>query len=282
MEKQDMEAFMKEFFAQVALEEEQKSYKTISQPQHIAQNLPQNSTTSNGPKNEETFSCNFCQKILPNPNHLAVHVSLHKEYRPFNCSICDKRFKRGYDLRVHYRSHSDEKPFVCVVCGKGFKWKRHCQNHEQVHTGIRPFRCGEPNCTKGYFRKEQLTQHFKAVHLQLRPYPCCICEKRYALQVDLRKHVKTHLRQNKTRDKCGDGLTHTKHYRPAEELEKPFGCYNCKEKFAKEAELVEHLEKCQYNKSTVCKDCGYVFFNQTSYQQHNCACKSMVIKCIIF
>jgi hypothetical protein len=75
-----------------------------------------------------------------------------------------------------------EGPFNCTVegCGRQFKLKWIMLRHTFSHSDVKRFVCGYQGCAKGYKSKENLTLHQKNIHMNVKPYACDFCNKRYS------------------------------------------------------------------------------------------------------
>jgi len=71
----------------------------------------------------------------------------------------------------------NEKPFVCPFenCEKSFKFKWILERHSNSHKSIKIFVCDHSGCTKAYKSKENLSLHYKNIHLREKPYSCKFC-----------------------------------------------------------------------------------------------------------
>lgn len=113
---------------------------------------------------ERPYICDQCGASFAYSSILAKHKkSVHQKIRSFACQICDKRFIVKSKLSEHLFTHSGERPFVCDQCGRAFN------------------------------RSSTLETHTLRVHQKhIRLHPCTICDKRFFMLAELKKHSRTH------------------------------------------------------------------------------------------
>jgi hypothetical protein len=70
-----------------------------------------------------------------------------------------------------------EKNFTCDYenCHKTFKFKWILDRHYLSHKSVKLYKCTFKGCSKSYKSKENLTLHFKNIHLKEKPYSCRFC-----------------------------------------------------------------------------------------------------------
>lgn len=70
-----------------------------------------------------------------------------------------------------------EKNFTCNYenCNKTFKFRWILDRHYLSHKAAKLYKCTFKGCTKSYKSKENLTLHFKNIHLKEKPYNCKFC-----------------------------------------------------------------------------------------------------------
>ena len=148
---------------------------------------------------------------------LARHV--HKKHtiaRPFKCDICTNGFMRPSRLLNHRRNvHSirdeqnqprnsatdkwiiyrgdETRPFQCGYegCGKIYFTKQTLRRHFVSHIGDSQFRCYSGDCTGAmrYCDSQALARHIHITHTTIeKPFECNICNKRFGLSYNLKRH----------------------------------------------------------------------------------------------
>jgi len=196
----------------------------------------------------------------------------------YQCSHeeCGKWFVKQETLRRHKKSHSQqERNFRCSYegCKEAYFRNQHLQRHiKRVHqrivaTGV--FKCPEDGCTvsfdtklslqnharikhsdptlskllcsfcpKVFYKKWQVKEH-QAVHTNLSPFKCPLCEESFKTYHDFKRHTKV------AHASPSSKKVHTC-------LEKDCGLV-----FEKWSSLVEHRKKS--HSSTVCPKCNKIY-----------------------
>ncbi|XP_052083817.1 zinc finger protein 665-like isoform X2 [Mytilus californianus] len=79
------------------------------------------------------YTCDYCQKILPNKEKYDYHIRQHTGARPFSCLECNKSFRDRKQLKIHMRIHLNDKKYSCSVCNKSFLYNRTLKKHLLTH-----------------------------------------------------------------------------------------------------------------------------------------------------
>ena len=163
----------------------------------------------------DPFGCDECPKRYTTENSLKSHRILHTD--KFKCHTCQQRFQRNNDLKNHScektvkRRKVTELPFECNRCPKKYSNSSALINHRNEHTDR--FKCED--CNKRFQSSYQLKRHAKALqhyssgsnvrrddvevkYEELEDYvliSCGICEKFFATEESLKKHIKDTLCQ---------------------------------------------------------------------------------------
>ncbi|CAL8128397.1 unnamed protein product [Orchesella dallaii] len=153
----------------------------------------------------------------------------------YKCQFCEKSFSRQHELTKHVdKVHKGIDPkVICEICGKLFADKNCLRVHERYH-------------------KDE------------KRYACHLCDKRFHLRGELKKHLWGFHGKSK-----GEEFT------PGEGLVLKAVCMfpSCGSRFGREAELQQHVEEnhtpVEDNSMFMCTLCGRVFANQGRLATHN-------------
>lgn len=116
------------------------------------------------PKSKLHYGCRHCIYVSPRPNDLKSHIrTVHSEL--LECQQCHEVFS----VREHLNRHALERKhqaFRCNECTATFTRLDDLRRHNRKHQAIsEQFSC--PHCpvgTKGFTRKDKLTQHLESFH----------------------------------------------------------------------------------------------------------------------
>uniref|UniRef100_A0A182NEC8 Protein krueppel n=1 Tax=Anopheles dirus TaxID=7168 RepID=A0A182NEC8_9DIPT len=108
------------------------------------------------------------------------------------CSTCNKMFQSYNSLKMHEPIHTGAKTYICETCGKRFSGPSNLWQHRLTHSEVRQFNCNQ--CPKVFKRKGGLSQHIRAIHMNIKPYQCATCGHEYALKADMTRcrHSRLH------------------------------------------------------------------------------------------
>ena len=151
---------------------------------------------------------------------------------------------------IKIRNESGECP--CYICPEVFDSKKNLRLHSMnVHRGEDQLKC--PQCNVQLKDISTIRRHIKTVHLNVKQYVCCYCEKRYAHKFDLEKHF---LSKHK--------VTITQRGVVSQQ------CPECKSFFESDEKLNKHMsEKHQKTvKNIKCPYCIKIFFDSAYLKQH--------------
>ncbi|CAH8543128.1 unnamed protein product [Schistosoma turkestanicum] len=76
-------------------------------------------------------------------------------------------------------------------CTKAYYKRSHLNEHYHLHTGVKPHLCNQPGCGARFTRADQLSRHRRA-HTGERNFYCNVCLKRFKRS----DHLKVHLTRN--------------------------------------------------------------------------------------
>ncbi|XP_058128417.1 zinc finger protein 665-like [Anopheles coustani] len=219
------------------------------------------------------YVCEICSKSFKIRHHLLVHrhthVDSHNELpismlnggvgggvsggdgggatgtgkQSYSCPKCTKVFVNKGNLLNHLETHTNEKNYACEICSKTFKYNVQLRLHMRIHTGERPHKC--EICNRGFSQLSNLRSHRKT-HSKVKPYKCHLCLKSFTVLDNLTAHSA----------KC---------------LKDKFRCSLCSKSFAKEGNLLTHLQSHSegvVEKMFKCEMCPKSFKNKEDWKRH--------------
>jgi KRAB domain-containing zinc finger protein len=242
--------------------------------------------------------CEICDSIFENKDlyelHLLeVHEIKDKKSAPAQKEEFKKHIKSPDKEKSSYEKKTETLLLQCQHCELKTLSRSNLNQHiAGVHEGkSRRISNTCKFCGSSFKSNSLMKIHMKEEH-DFHENQCSICKMIFKCSSNMRYHVRSvHegiKRINKTRhvcDLCGhiskSLKLHKNHIKKKHENPFPFSCANCKEKFSKEEELDEHLEKYHSNgeesknkvkniNSTVykCKICDYKTTRIESLSKH--------------
>lgn len=136
-------------------------------------------------KKIKPFKCSKCDKTFSLKAYLKSHELSHTDIFPFKCEYCERRFRRRNKLNIHTEIHTTKPELLCPICHRGQKSKEELEEHIKNHDYKR-LQC--ISCGKLFSRNSNLTDHYNAVHLKLRPFKCQYCELTFSDRKSRRMH----------------------------------------------------------------------------------------------
>ncbi|CAI5772353.1 finger X-chromosomal [Podarcis lilfordi] len=194
---------------------------------------------------EMPFKCDICFQIFSDTKELQQHIIMHQESKTHQCLHCDHKSSNSSDLKRHIISvHTKDYPHKCDMCDKGFHRPSELKKHVAVHKGKKLHQCR--HCDFKIADPFVLSRHILSVHTKDLPFRCKRCKKGFKLQMELKKHMKTHSGRKvyqcefceySTTDASGFKRhvisIHTKDY--------PHRCEFCKKGFRRPSEKNQHI-----------------------------------------
>ena len=146
----------------------------------------------------EEFPCKVCNKTFFSEIGFQSHTQVVHENLTHKCKICDKVFKQKQNLRLHRMAEHELKQIKkkCIDCGRYISRKNIARHIQSIHkTSIlpsKPFECYL--CGKVLSSKRSVAHHIKFIHKEdlLVRVKCEKCDKSFASELNLKRHLKTH------------------------------------------------------------------------------------------
>ncbi|XP_040261779.1 zinc finger protein 711 isoform X1 [Bufo bufo] len=191
------------------------------------------------------YKCEQCPQAFSDEKELLRHTELFQGHKTHLCPHCDHKSTNSSDLKRHIISvHTKDFPHKCEVCEKGFHRPSELKKHSETHKGKKIHQCR--HCDFKTSDPFILSGHILSVHTKDLPFKCKKCKRGFRLQLELKKHMKTHSGKKvyqcqyceySTTDASGFKRhvisIHTKDY--------PHRCEFCKKGFRRPSEKNQHI-----------------------------------------
>ena len=153
---------------------------TVSQP---SDTLTRNA--ENPPVHELLLQCPVCHKTGTTQKACLQHISdNHPQYK-FPCRSCDHVFP-SYSAKYHHEKEHELLKHYCTECGMGYLYNFKLERHAGVHNDVLPFPCNV--CDKRFASKKSLVCH-QHVH-SVQSLKCDQCDRVF----DTRERRYSHFR----------------------------------------------------------------------------------------
>uniref|UniRef100_A0A336M1T2 CSON007895 protein n=1 Tax=Culicoides sonorensis TaxID=179676 RepID=A0A336M1T2_CULSO len=206
-------------------------------------------------EDSKKYTCDLCQKGYKWKCYLKEHIEfMHLRIR-YDCKLCDKFYFKIDSLKCHEKSHN-EKKYTCDVCGTKFHNLNTIKRHlTSIHLRIKESCeiCGK------LFHPEHLKNHINRIHLNIKPYSCEICKRKFSIKSEIVKHMNN------------IHLSESFRNRPDS-----IRCRYCTKYFMIE-KLEDHIER--KHKKLQCHLCEKIYFNRDSFKHHMKLHESSKFKC---
>lgn len=216
----------------------------------------------------EKLICALCSFEFSSFKLLLDHMQTH--YRNYVCKICSAGFIHTNGYLKHFKRHGE---FKCPQCDKVFTRHEYRQNHyKRIHLSIKPRRCRF--CDQRFDDYWKRMAHMVEKHgLPPTTVTCKACEKTFDDPGKLGVHMKKdHLMER--RHKCTEcemsffTASLLKKHMPKHSDLKKFKCDVCKKAYARKHTLREHMRIHVNDRRFACQICGQAFVQKCSWRLH--------------
>ncbi|XP_057664934.1 zinc finger protein OZF-like [Diorhabda carinulata] len=178
------------------------------------------------------------------------------------CTLCAKEFSSTVELAAHLQKHIKLKPFDCTTCLVSFSNKNQLLKHVKVCEEIPE----SGNKNLGLNNKKLKKCNGKKCHI------CNICERQFASNTNLRKHLRYHIGEIKyVCSYCEKGFvqghalrTHLRKHTG----EKPYQCEICSKSFSSKSNRDNHVMAHNNQYKFKCEKCDKTFIKKINYKSH--------------
>lgn len=223
-------------------------------------------------QSKELFKCYLCQIDQLEKNILIHHLMMdHHDHKSLHCQECNESFEKITVFNKHLGMHDPAKRLKCSVCPLRFRKTSAKVRHESARHGLhlenqqqstakdktKKHQC--PQCEKAFLYISELRRHEKFKHQGVAIARCEICDKTFASERNLTRHLKLHR---------GDEKPPSLTTRTTSEIR----CNLCLMACTASKDMVTHLKQCHPDaefETFPCQHCDDVFFSAASRANHN-------------
>ncbi|XP_063618283.1 zinc finger protein 652-A-like isoform X2 [Cydia splendana] len=135
------------------------------------------------------LKCKACPKLFVSRGGRRRHFNIHHLGRKAKCDICNGHYVHlnTHIMQVHKKA---ELRFACVTCGRRCVSRPALDKHMYTHakTVDKLFECDL--CHKKFTFKNQLKDHIKRVHENVKDYQCEHCSKTFFSKYEVISHLR--------------------------------------------------------------------------------------------
>ncbi|XP_055712362.1 zinc finger protein 583-like isoform X1 [Phlebotomus papatasi] len=281
-EEEYMEKSYSELF-QVVETYDPSEYKNIKLPD-IDEIWPELINQSKG----RIFECAHCDKAFKHRVRIERHIeSVHLKIKPFVCEFCGKRYAHMTSYTAHRDYHTTgtskqypsrllrkllvrknrgdlqlgrfeqlnskhtDRAYLCDVCGYQCLTETQHKDHQNIHLNLKPYSCKE--CQKRFYSKIQYQIHNHFTHKVGKHFPCYHCEKIFTTKFNLKQHILIHTEiKDHTCTCCRKSFSSAVNLRMHERIHTgiKYECAKCWKTYVHKRSLQRHLKQCVSSKKT--------------------------------
>ncbi|KAH8857586.1 Zinc finger protein 26 [Schistosoma japonicum] len=138
------------------------------------------------------FRCTHCEFWGFNKGLLRHSREVHDDPFPsiYECMHCYERFTDKRVWRAHMDKHNEGYSHRCMECGRAFRLRPSLLHHMRCHHGDDQGPATCEYCGLIYPKRSSLRYHIFRMHNQELAHECFMCQRRFRLETELRRHVK--------------------------------------------------------------------------------------------
>ncbi|CAH8644367.1 unnamed protein product [Dicrocoelium dendriticum] len=138
------------------------------------------------------FRCTHCEFWAFSKGLLKHARDVHNEFAPamYECTHCYERFSDKRCWRTHLDKHNEGYSQRCLECGRAFRLRASLLHHIRTHHGEDQGPATCEYCGLTYPKRGSLRYHIFRMHNQELAHECTMCQRRFRLETELRRHVK--------------------------------------------------------------------------------------------
>ncbi|CAH8569411.1 unnamed protein product [Heterobilharzia americana] len=138
------------------------------------------------------FRCTHCDFWGFNKGVLRHAREVHDDPSPsiYECMHCYERFSDKRVWRAHMDKHNEGYSHRCMECGRAFRLRPSLLHHMRCHHGDDQGPATCEYCGLIYPKRSSLRYHIFRMHNQELAHECFMCQRRFRLETELRRHVK--------------------------------------------------------------------------------------------